>query len=171
MRSLQKVYLLIGFFICFTSLSFGQKAKYQSEIIFRLSQLVSWPENDEGYKFVIGVVGNEDDFESFQQLAQIKGRLNDNLIEVRFFRCTADIDNCDLLYISEECQDDIKTIVKKTKKEPILIVSGEKGYGKSGSIINFVESEGKLRIELNQHQAQERGLVIMEELKQISISI
>lgn len=171
MRGLREVNLLIVFIVCFVIQSFGQKAKYQSDIIFRLSQFVSWPENDKGYKFIIGVVGNENDFESFQQLAQLRGRLKDNLIEVRYFRCTDNIDNCDLLYISEECTIDIKKIVKKTKKESILIVSGKNGYGKSGSIINFVESEGKLKIELNQEQAQERGLVILDNLMEISILI
>ena len=53
----------------------------------------------------------------------------------------------------------------------MLIVSGKKGYGKSGSVINFVEMEGKLKFELNQSQATKRGLQVSEKLVNLAILI
>ncbi|MCK5467677.1 MAG: YfiR family protein [Cyclobacteriaceae bacterium] len=171
MKGLKGLYLLIAFFLFFDLSSFAQKAKYQSDIIFRLSRYVTWPEKNEGSKFVIGVVGSVKDFETFQKLAMEKRRSNSNPIEVRYFELTDSIDECHLLYVSEECKIQIEKIIEKTKKEPILIVSGEKGYGKSGSVINFVEIEGKLKFELNQDQANKRGLQVSDKLKMLAILI
>ena len=111
------------------------------------------------------------DFESFQDLALKKSTDQNCPIEVRYYDCTNAIDECHLLYISEECKIEIDKIVKRTKKEPVLIVSAKNGYGALGSIINFIELDGKLKIELNQAQAERRGLRVSDKLKSIAIVI
>ncbi len=162
-------FLLTALFI--TNQSISQKAKYQSDIIFYLSHHVQWPERDRGYKFVIGVIGTEKDYQSFQKFALEKGEIQGRPIEVRYFECTAEISDCHIVYISEECKIDINDIVKKTKKEPVLLISGKDGYGRMGSVINFVDREDKLRIELNEKQAMKRGLKISNGLKALAILI
>lgn len=163
------------FFSCFAVLVFvsasAQKAKYEGDIIFKLSQYITWPESSNNYKFVIGVVGNTLDYRCFQQLAIRKNRINSHPIEVRYYECTDTIDECQLLYISQECKIEIEKIVKKTKNEPILIVSDKAGYGKLGSTINFVDCEGKLKFELNKKQVDRRGLQVSDKLKKLAIII
>ncbi len=171
MVGLRRIYFFSALLLFFGLSSFAQKAKYQGDIIFRLSQYITWPEKTDDYKFVIGVVGSASDFESFQKLAIDKHELKDNPIEVRYFDCADAIDECHLLYISEECEIEIEKIVKKTKSEPILIVSDQQGYGALGSIINFIESEGKLKIELNEAQALKRGLQVSDQLKNLAVII
>ena len=158
-------------FFLFDLSSFAQKAKYRSDIVFRLSQYVTWPEKNETYKFVIGVVGSVKDFETFQKLALEKRGFQNNPIEVRYLEGTNKIDKCHLLYVSEDCKIQIQKIIKTKKNKPILIISGEKGYGKSGSVINFVELDGKLKFELNQEQANRRGLQVSDMLKTLAILI
>lgn len=165
-------FILFGALVLLFNLScFAQKAKYQSDIIFRLSQYITWPTNTVSYKFVIGVVGSEKDFESFQKLALEKGGFHNNPIEVRYYECTDFIEDCQLLYISEECKIEMERIVRKTKNDPILIVSGKEGYGELGSIINFVDNDGKLKFEFNQGQANKRGLQVSEKLMNLAIII
>ena len=168
---MRRVYFLFVVLFVLASSTVAQKAKYQSDIVFRLSQYVIWPENINEYKFVIGVVGSTNDFQSFQKLALKKRGFHNNPIEVRYYECTDAIADCHLLYISEECKIDMEQIVKKTKNDPILIVSGKEGYGELGAVINFVESEGKLKFELNQNQAEKRGLEVSDKLKDIAIII
>lgn len=156
-------------FICISS--FAQKAKYQSDIVFKLSKYVTWPEKGNDYKFVIGVLGSSKDFETFQRFAIENGGSPNIPIEVRYFESADAIDACDLLYISEQCKIDIALIVKKTKNDPTLLVSGKKGYGKLGAVINFVETDEKVKIELNKNQADKRGLLVSDQLKSIAILI
>jgi hypothetical protein len=75
------------------------------------------------------------------------------------------------VYVSEECTLDLEQILKATRNEPILIVTGKEGYGQLGSVINFVESDGKVLIELNEKQASKRGLEMSATLKEIAVVI
>lgn len=163
-------FLLIGILIS-SQVTFAQKAKYHGDIIYRLSKHISWSEYSKGYKFILGVVGNSHDYQYFQSFASSKSTINDHLVEVRYYACTDNIDECDLIYLSEDCSIDIDQVIKKTSNEPILIVTGKDGYGKSGSIINFVDVDGKLRFELNQGEARQRGLKVSDELKRLAILI
>jgi hypothetical protein len=161
--------LIIIFFVC--HISFGQKAKYHGDIIYHLTKHITWPEKSEGYKFIIGVVGNDEDFRAFQQLAVEKGEFQGHPIEVRYFECSEEVEECHMIYISEKCEVDVNRLIKRTKNDPILIISGEKGYGESGSVINFVDMDGKLKLELNQQQASKRGLQISDGLIDLAILI
>jgi len=171
MKGMGRVYFLIALLFVVSISTFAQKAKYQSDIVFRLSQFITWPESNDEYKFVIGVVGTATDFQSFQKLAIQKQGFHNNPIEVRYFACTDAIDDCHLLYVSEDCKIQIESIIKKTQDKPILIISGKKGFGALGSVINFVDTEGKLKFELNQGQADKRGLQVSEKLKNLAIVI
>ena len=151
--------------------TFAQKAKYHSEIMYRLSKQVKWPEGKNCNKFVVGVIGNIEDYKTLQAFAVSKGDFENKPIEVRYYECTDEIKVCDIIYLSDECKIDINQIVANTKNNPILIVSGKEGYGKSGSIINFVENDGKLTFELNESEAEERGLAISEGLRKLAILI
>jgi hypothetical protein len=171
MKGMSKFFGLAGLFFLLTMPAVSQKAKYQTDIVYRLSQYIEWPEYNEQYKFVIGVVGNADDFESFQRMALERHAMNGRPIEVRYFECTDAIDACQLLYVSDQCDIKIDKIVKKAKSNPILIVTAKDGYGEAGSVINFVEESGKLKFELNEEQALKRGLLVSEQLQNIAVVI
>ena len=171
MKVMKKVIFLMILATIVCQSSFAQRAKYEGEIVYRLRKFVDWPEKGKTYKFVIGVIGSEVDFECFQKLALKKQSHDNTPIEVRFFDCFNSIGECHLLYMSEECDVEMDQVVKMTKKDPILIVSGKDGYAELGSIINFVEEDGKLKIELNQQQASKRGLKISNQLKNLAIVI
>ncbi len=164
--------------LCFLTLvvflghmSIAQNAKYHSEIVFRLAKHIEWPEKSSDYKFIIGIVGNSQDYYEFQSAVLEYNRMTNRPVEVRYFNCTDDINSCDLIYISRDCSIDINKIIKKTKNEPIVIISGKEGYGKAGSLINFVDYKGKLKFELNQKQAERRGFVVSDDLKKLAILI
>lgn len=162
---LSVVIMLLG------QMAIAQKAKYHSDIIYKISNHISWATYNSEYKFVIGIVGNSLDFNYFQSFASKHHLFKNHPIEVRYFACTDKIDECDLIYISEDCTVEIDKIVRKTRNEPILIVSGKDGYGSSGSVINFLDVQGKIKFELNQEQARQRGLKVSDDLKKIAILI
>ena len=163
---------LVVLFVFFTSIfAHAQKAKYQVDIIYRLSQHFTWPETAEDQKFVIGVVCSAADFDSFKKHAMSKKVFQDHPIEVRRYDCNGPIEPCDLLYISNEFKNEMKLILEQTKDLPTLIISDQEGFGRMGSVINFVDKNGKLKFELNQDQANRRGLQVSEKLKNIAIII
>ena len=62
-------------------------------------------------------------------------------------------------------------ILDQTKDLPTLIISDQEGFGQMGSVINFVDKNGKLKFELNQDQVDRRGLQVSDKLKNIAIII
>ena len=171
MTGFLRFFTLLFITVIISNPSISQKARYQSEIIYYLSHHVTWPDKTEGYKFVIGVIGTRSDFLSFQEFALEKKEIQGRPIEVRYYSCTNEINDCDMIYISEDCRIDIDKIIKKTKREPVLLISGKDGYGQMGSVVNFIEQNDKLRIELNEKQAIKRGLTISDKLRSIAILI
>jgi len=153
------------------NLGIAQEAKYKVDIVYRLSKHFTWPENADDGKFVIGVLGSEKDFKSFQVLESKNWGHIEDPIEVRYFENDALVDACDILYVSRDYSLQIKGVIKKTKNQPVLIISDEKGYGELGAVINFVDGQGKLKFELNEGQADKRGLQVSEKLKKIAILI
>lgn len=168
---MRKICFLVVGIVFLTQLSWAQNAKYHRDIVYRLSKHITWSGYDNDYKFVIGVVGSSIDFHNFQSYAADHGAIHDVPVEVRYFDCTDDIDECDLIYISEDCSIELSKITRKTRRECILIVSAKDGHGKPGAVINFVDSDGKLKFELDQKQARERGLKVTDDLKSLAILI
>jgi len=171
MKRRMRFYFLFSIIVLISISTFAQKAKYQSNIVFKISKYITWPEKEDEYKFVIGVLGSSTDFESFQLYVSQNRGSHSIPVEIRYFESTEAIDECDLLYVSEECEIEMEQIIKKTRKEPMLIVSGKKGDGKLGAVINFVETDEKVKIELNKNEAEKRGLLVSDKLTKIAIII
>lgn len=165
---MRRYYFFIAIFILFSQISNAQKAKYQSDLVFRLASHITWAGYNQPYKFVVGVVGNSEDFRFFQANAINQAYFVNQPVEIRYFECTDKLDECDLIYISQDCRLGVDNIVKKTRKKPILIISGNDGYGMAGAIINFIDKQGKVKFELNESQAAQRGLMVSEELKALA---
>ncbi len=163
-------YLILGLVLS-GNFANAQNAKYFGEIINKVTQHITWPAFNNEFKFVVGVVGNKEDFRYFQLHAIEKGLAMHSTVEVRYFQCEDDLETCDFIYISDDSQIEMEKIVEKTSDKAILIVSGRKGYGDLGSVINFVDSEGKLHIEINLQQADRRALSVSNELKKLAIPI
>jgi hypothetical protein len=168
---MRRLFFLTAASVFIIQFSVAQNAKYHSEIIFELAKHIEWSKQHSDYKFIVGIVGNRQDYYSFQT-ATLDGKLyNGYLVEVRYYNCTDDINSCDLIYISRDCKIDINRIIRKTRNESILIITGKEGYGDAGAIINFVDSGDKLSFELNQKQVKKRGLSVSDDLKSLATVI
>jgi hypothetical protein len=170
-KDMRRYYFFISIFLFFTQISQAQNAKYQSDLVFRLANHVTWAGYHQPYKFVIGVAGNREDFKFFQSNAISQEFFGDQPVEIRYYECTDKLEECDLIYISKDCRIGVENIVKKTRKKPILIISGNDGDGMAGAVINFIDKQGKVKFELNESQAAQRGLMVSEELKALAILI
>ena len=110
-------------------------------------------------------------FRCFQSFVSEHDAFHDVLLKCVIFECKDDISECDLIYISEDCSIEISKITKETWNESILIIFAKCRHGKSGAIINFIDSEDKLKFELNQKEALRRGFKITDDLKSQAILI
>jgi len=152
--------------------SYGQKEKYQSLFIYNFTKYIKWPESYNSEKFIIAVLGNSEVLESLNSMASAKKKTSSGqVIEIRKYNTLLDIGDCNILFVSENTSGDIRQIESNTSSKPILIITDTPGLATQGSIINFIETDGKIKFELNQSKASKRGLKVSASLTSLAILI
>jgi hypothetical protein len=150
--------------------AWAQKEKFHSIFIYNFSKYVKWPDGQSSGKFVIGVFGSSSIKKDLEAMASTK-KVNGITIEVKQFDSTAGIDECNILYVSSSESDRMTEIIQATNSKPVLLVTDKPGLAKKGAAINFVEQEGKVKFELNQQNAESRGLKVSGSLSSLAIIV
>jgi len=169
---MKRILLIFFVFTIYSSISFAQKEKYQSLFIYNFTKYIKWPESYNGEKFVIGVIGNSEILAALNEMAASKKKTGTGeVIEVKKYSSVDNIDNCNILFVSNDAVDNLGKIVDQTSSKPILIITESPGMATQGSIINFVDQNGKIKFELNEAKATTRGLVVSGSLTSLAIMI
>lgn len=169
---MKKFLFLTCTFLILCSVGFAQKEKYQSLFIYNFTKYIKWPDSYHADKFVIGVIGNSEVLESLNAMADSKKKTGTGqTLEVKKYGSIGEIGDCNILFVSENVVGNLGQIDSQTSSKPILIVSDSPGMANKGSVINFVEQEGKIKFELNESQAVKRQLVVSGSLTSLAIII
>ena len=169
---MRKLILIFLFSFVTFSFSLAQKEKYQSLFIYNFTKYIKWPENYVAEKFVIGIIGNSKIIDDLNEMAITKKKTaNGAEIEVKKYSSPEEVGECHILFVSENMVDRFPLIDVRTSGKPILLITDSPGMGAKGSIINFVERDGKIKFELNESSATKRNLVISGSLTSLAILI
>lgn len=169
---MKRILLLSSLFFLIISTSNGQKEKYQSLFIYNFTKYIKWPDSYNSGKFVIGVYGDSPIIESLNSMALSKKMTGSGaVIEVKKYSNINEIGDCNILFVSENAITDLGQIDTYSASKPILIVTESPGMATQGSVINFVETDGKMKFELNASKASNRGLVVSTSLTNLAIII
>ena len=169
---MKRILLIFFVFTIFSSISFAQKEKYQSLFIYNFTKYIKWPESYNGEKFVIGVIGNSEILSALNEMASSKKKTGTGeVIEIKKYSSVENIDDCNILFVSNDAVNNLEKIVDQTSSKPILIITESPGMATKGSIINFVDQNGKIKFELNEAKATTRGLVVSGSLTSLAIMI
>ncbi len=150
--------------------AWGQKEKFYSIFIYNFSKYVKWPDSQNSGKFVIGVLGSSSINKDLEAMAASR-QVNGMPIEIVQFGSVSEITNCHILYVSHSESGAINQILSRTKDQSVLIVGEKPGLAEKGAAINFVEIDGKIKFELNQQNAEAKGLKISGSLISLAIIV
>lgn len=167
------VFLLIcltGFFS--TSYAQGDRPEHElhSMMIYNFLKYIQWPGNLNSGEFVIGVIGDDDVYNTLKTWYGDKVRGNKKFV-IKKFNSPADISKCQLIYIGNSASSKFKTILDRVGDNPTLTVTGKKGLGQQGSCINFKIVDKRLKFELNQAAIEKSKLKTARQLTAIAILI
>ena len=130
---------------------------------------IEWPPDSQQGDFIIGVFDNQKvakDMQSFFIGKSINGRK----VVIRNFPNINSIQDPHILFIPISNKNVISGITNKLGNKPILIITEKEGWGKQGSVINFiVTEEGRMKFELNKDAAQKRSIKIPSSLANLAI--
>lgn len=170
--NLKKSFLAVAL-IALSSSSFAQNRpmhEIYSMMVFNFIKYVQWPDHDKSGEFVIGVVGNNDIYNTLNEWYGGKAKGGKTYV-VRKFNSAAEITDCHLIFLDKSRSGEFENITTKVKGKGTLMVTDRNGLGAKGSCINFKTIDDKLRFELNQHAIEASNLKVSGALASIAILI
>ncbi len=175
MKNLIKYSLL--FILAFSSLSFQQQqnfdpnAKVKAVFLYNFTRYFEWPEKMKSGNFIIHIIGtNNSLYNELNKMATSK-QVGNQKMEIKSSTSLDASIKPHIIFLLNESSDMLKEISSKHKGKGALIVTEKGGLAKSGSAINFVAVESKLKFEYSKTNAVKAGLKTSDELKSLAIAV
>jgi hypothetical protein len=167
-----KIYLLSLLFLIATIGTTVAQDRPTHEIhaamLYNFIKYTQWPSETDAGEFVIGVIGDENVFNTLKQWYDGKPKGSRKIV-VKKLGAPAESGDCQVVYLGKGRSRDFETVKTNTSGKSILTVSDFNGLGAKGSCINFKVVDGKLKFELNQATVSASNLKIASQLTSMAI--
>jgi hypothetical protein len=153
--------------------SFAQERTVQevySMMVYNFTKYVQWPDHAGAGEFVIGVVGNNDIFNTLNGWYGGKPRGSKTYV-IKKFNSASEVTDCHVLYIDKSKSSEFEIANTKVKGKGTLVITDKSGLGEKGSAINFKMVDNKLKFELNQKAIEASNLKVSGALSSMAILI
>ena len=169
-----KIYLFFIFlFTILANSGFSQnepnkmaKIKMKGIYIYQFAKNVNWPDNHFSGNFIIGVYGDQDLFNQLNKSYTDK-LIGSQKIKVKFYNDLSKITDSHLFFVSEEKNGNINK-VRKILPPHTLLVSEGADLVSTGSIINFIYVQSRLKFQVNKTKAEKNDLKIGQQLQKLA---
>ena len=144
------------------------ETRLKAAFLYKFASYVEWPTRSApGAPLVIGVMDAED---LIRELSEITtGRsIDDHPIEVRRVEHDDLLDGVQILFIGDERRDQLDTLLRPTRRLPILTVTESRGAISDGSIINFTVERDRVRFEVSLAAAEASRLKLSSRLLSVA---
>lgn len=151
------------------SLEYAVKATY----LYKLAPFVNWPPDTftaANTPFRICVVG-EDPFDNFLEKAVTGRSLGTHPFEVRRMEVLAPGAGCQIVFIGHLHSQSIRQALDAVRGEPVLTVTDSTANPDSGSVMQFVMEDGRVRFDVNTREAERNHLTISSKLLNLALAV
>ena len=145
------------------------KLKIKGMYIYQFAKNIYWPAAYSSGDFSIGVYGNKDIYNQLSSSYTDK-LIGNQKIKFTFYTNPKEIQDCHLLFISPEKTSSISQVKKLIPQQTLLVSEGQ-NLVSTGSIINFIYVNGKLKFQVNKKMAEKNDLKIGQTLTKLADSI
>ena len=163
--------------ICFTILMVGNTQAQErptheihAAMVYNFIKYVQWPDEAEAGEFVVGVIGDDNVFNTLKQWYDGKPKGSKKYV-VKKLASSTDANSCHVVYLGKSKNKEFENIKASTLGKSILTVTDGNGLGQKGSCINFKVIDGKLKFELNQTTVTGSNLRVSSQLSSMAILI
>jgi hypothetical protein len=165
--------VLAGLVMMVSSAAFSQERplhEVYSMMVFNFVKYVQWPANDNSKEFVIGVVGNNEIYNTLNTWYAGKAKGAKTYV-IKKFSNASEVTDCQVIFIDRSKSNEFDAVNNKVKGKGTLVVTDRNGLGSKGSCINFKTVDEKLRFELNQQAIEASNLKVAGALTSMAILI
>lgn len=117
--------------------------------------------------FVIGILG-ENPFGSLVDDTVRGEEVNQHQFIVKYYRRAGDIQNCNMLFISQSEHNHLRQIVADLKNKPVLTVAESPKAVEEGVCVQFLTQNNKIRLRVNLDALKAANLTMSSELLRLS---
>jgi hypothetical protein len=139
-------------------------------MVFNFIKYVQWPDEGEGGEFIVGVIGEDDVFNTLKGWYDGKPKGSKKYL-IRKLGSATEAGDCQVVYVGKSKNKEFENIKASTSGKSILTVTDGNGLGQKGSCINFKVINGKLKFELNQSTVSGSNLKVSSQLSSMAILI
>ncbi len=139
-------------------------------MVYNFIKYVQWPDEGQGGEFVVGVLGDDNVFNTLKQWYDGKPKGSKKYVIKKLGAATESAD-CQVVYVGKSKSKEFENIKTSTTGKSVLTVTDGNGLGQKGSCINFKVVDGKLKFELNQGVVTGSNLKISSQLSSMAILI
>lgn len=171
MKKVKALVVAVGVMI--GSQSFAQDRpmhEVYSMMVFNFIKYVQWPDHDKSGEFVIGVIGNQEIYNTLNTWYAGKAKGAKTYV-IKKFSSASEVENCHVVFIDKAKSGEFEAVSSKVKGKGTLVVTDRNGLGAKGSCINFKTVDEKLRFELNQQAIEASNLKVSGALTSMAILI
>jgi hypothetical protein len=141
-----------------------------SAMLYNFIKYVQWPNEGEAGEFVVGVIGDDNVFNTLKQWYDGKPKGNKKYV-IKKLSNPAEAADCQVVYVGKSKNRDFDTIKGSITGKSVLTITDGNGLGQKGSCINFKVVDGKLKFELNQATVSGANLKVSTQLSSMAILI
>ena len=175
MRGIRNIILIIGMLMV-SGFNHGQigdntPSKIKVTFLYNFTRFIEWPEDYKEGNFIIGVVGDtplygellamKENMEKDNKTFVTKGNQPISVLKYLSYKA---LGKCHIVFVSNNCSNQLSSIVEKTTAHHTLLVTEKLDLIENGAGINFVINENKIGFELNRTQLIKKGLSVSNNL-------
>jgi len=147
-----------------------EKHELHSMMIYNFLKYIQWPESANSGQFVIGVMGDDDVYNTLKAWYGDRERMG-KILRVKKLTSPSEAKVCQLVYIGSAASNEFEAVHGAVSDNPTLIITDKNGLGKRGSGINFKTVNNRLKFELNQNALDASKLKVSSQLAAMAIVI
>ena len=143
----------------------------KAAFIYRFTAYVDWPADpkDAG-QFTIAVLGDDEVAASLQELAGSRTVRNRPIV-VRRIANIRDARSVQVLYVGHDRRADLRSLLEELAGSHVLVITDDRSGLESGSAVNFLRADNRMRFEVSLPAAQRAGLKVSAELLSVAARV
>src|SRR5688572_8470093 len=139
-------------------------------MLFNFIKYVQWPNEGEAGEFVVGVIGDDNVFNTLNSWYNGKAKGSKKYV-IKKLTSADESSSCQVVYIGKAKNKEFENIKTSIGSKSILTITDGNGLGQKGSCINFKVVDGKLKFEMNQGTLTGSNLKVSSQLSSMAIMI
>jgi hypothetical protein len=163
--------LTLAFFVGMSA--FAQERpthEIHAAMLYNFIKYIQWPNESEAGDFVIGVIGDENLFNTLKERYDGKPKGVKKYV-IKKLADASESGSCQVVYVGKSKNRDFDNVKTSTTGKSVLTITDGNGLGQKGSCINFKVIDGKLKFELNQATVNSSNLKVSTQLSSMAILI